>query len=63
MTNSPGLSSGSMVMLDMLAGWMQRFSQLGGAEGEVPRLLTLLLLTGTEAIKREKKREGQHYAL
>lgn len=28
---------------------MLRFSQVGGAEGEVPRLLALLLLTGTEA--------------
>ncbi len=55
MTNSPGLSSGSMVMLDMVAGWMLCFSQLVGAEGDAPRLLKLLLLTGTEAVKKERQ--------
>ncbi|TNN42912.1 hypothetical protein EYF80_046915 [Liparis tanakae] len=52
MTNSPGLSSGSMVMLDMAAALC--FShERGVTEEGARRLLTLLLLTGGEAEDRE----------
>lgn len=51
MTNSPGLSSGSMVMLDMAATLC--FShKWGDTEGGARRLLTLLLLTGADAAER-----------
>lgn len=58
MTNSPGLASGSMVMLDMAAAWALRFSQLSGADGAARRLLTLLLLTGTEAAQKRETGSG-----
>lgn len=53
MTNSPGLSSGSMVMLDMAA--TLGFSHEGGVAEEVARRL-LTLLTGAEAAKGEREK-------
>jgi hypothetical protein len=48
MTNSPGLSSGSMVMLDMAS--VLRFSHARGVTEEGARRLLTLLLTGGEAV-------------
>lgn len=50
MTNSPGFSSGSMVMLDMAA--MFCFSHDRGVTEEGARRLLTLLLTGAEAAER-----------
>lgn len=55
MTNSPGLSSGSMMMLDMAAAL--RFSQVRGATEGARRLLRLL--TGAEAAGREREGEDR----
>lgn len=58
MTNSPGLSSGSMVMLDMAA--MLCFSHDRGVTEAGARRLLTLLLTGAEAKKKKKKKtEGR----
>ncbi len=54
MTNSPGLSSGSMVMLDMAA--MLCFSHKRGVTEVGARRLLTLLLTGAEAAEG---REGR----
>lgn len=51
MTNSPGFSSGSMVMLDMAA--MLCFSHERGVTEEGARRLLTLLLTGAEAVERK----------
>jgi len=53
MTYSPGLSSGSMVMLDMAAAALCFSHERGVTEEGARRLLTLLLLTGGEAEDRE----------
>lgn len=52
MTNSPGLSSGSMVMLDMAV--MLCFSHERGVTEEGARRLLTLLLTGAEAAGRQE---------
>lgn len=54
MTNSPGFSSGSMVMLDMAA--MLCFSHERGVTEEGARRLLTLLLTGAEAAERTEGR-------
>lgn len=54
MTNSPGFSSGSMVMLDMAA--MLCFSHERGVTKEGARRLLTLLLTGAEAAEQTEWR-------
>lgn len=52
MTYSPGLTSGSIVMLDMM---MPLFSQVETTLGETLRLFTLL--GGVEAVEKKKNEE------
>lgn len=63
MTNSPGLSSGSMVMFDMVAAWC--FSQERGVTEEGARRLftLLLLLTAVGAAKKPEDRDQEAYWL
>lgn len=56
MTYSPGFTSGSIVMLDMM---MPLFSQVEATLGETLRLFTLL--GGVEAIKKIEKKKKVSY--